>query len=150
MTLAQELRHDPFLVGFDRIFDRMHTINTLQTKQSNYPPYNIVKKDDDFYVVEIAVAGFLQAEIDITLEDGVLKVTGEKKSEGEDGTVFIHKGIGARDFQRSFTLSDTIVVQGADLSNGIISISLENVIPDEKKPRRIEIGSGESVFLQED
>jgi len=150
MTLAQELRHDPFLVGFDRIFDRMHTINTLQTKQSNYPPYNIVKKDDDFYVVEIAVAGFLQAEIDITLEDGVLKVTGEKKSEGEDGTVFIHKGIGARDFQRSFTLSDTIVVQGADLSNGILSISLENVIPDEKKPRRIEIGSGESVFLQED
>jgi molecular chaperone IbpA len=150
MTLAQELRHDPFLVGFDRIFDRMHTINTLQTKQSNYPPYNIVKKDDDFYVVEIAVAGFLQAEIDITLEDGVLKVTGEKKSEGEDGTVFIHKGIGARDFQRSFTLSDTIVVQGADLSNGIISISLENVIPDEKKPRRIEIGSGEALFLQED
>jgi len=150
MTLAQELRSDPFLVGFDRIFDRMHTINTLQTKQSNYPPYNIVKKDDDFYVVEIAVAGFLQAEIDITLEDGVLKVTGEKKSEGEDGTVFIHKGIGARDFQRSFTLSDTIVVQGADLSNGILSISLENVIPDEKKPRRIEIGSGESVFLQED
>jgi len=122
----------------------------LQTKQSNYPPYNIVKKDDDFYVVEIAVAGFLQAEIDITLEDGVLKVTGEKKSEGEDGTVFIHKGIGARDFQRSFTLSDTIVVQGADLSNGIISISLENVIPDEKKPRRIEIGSGEALFLQED
>ena len=150
MTLAQELRHDPFLVGFDRIFDRMHTINSLQTKQSNYPPYNIVKKDDDFYVVEIAVAGFLQAEIDITLEDGVLKVTGEKKSEGEDGTVFIHKGIGARDFQRSFTLSDTIVVQGADLSNGILSISLENVIPDEKKPRRIEIGSGEAVFLQED
>ena len=150
MTLAQELRHDPFLVGFDRIFDRMHTINTLQTKQSNYPPYNIVKKDDDFYVVEIAVAGFLQAEIDITLEDGVLKVTGEKKSEGEDGTVFIHKGIGARDFQRSFTLSDTIVVQGADLSNGILSISLENVIPDEKKPRRIEIGSGEALFLQED
>jgi len=150
MTLAQELRHDPFLVGFDRIFDRMHTINSLQTKQSNYPPYNIVKKDDDFYVVEIAVAGFLQAEIDITLEDGVLKVTGEKKSEGEDGTVFIHKGIGARDFQRSFTLSDTIVVQGADLSNGIISISLENVIPDEKKPRRIEIGSGEALFLQED
>ena len=150
MTLAQELRHDPFLVGFDRIFDRMHTINSLQTKQSNYPPYNIVKKDDDFYVVEIAVAGFLQAEIDITLEDGVLKVTGEKKSEGEDGTVFIHKGIGARDFQRSFTLSDTIVVQGADLSNGILSISLENVIPDEKKPRRIEIGSGEALFLQED
>ena len=143
MTLAQELRSDPFLVGFDRIFDRMHTINTLQTKQSNYPPYNIVKKDDDFYVVEIAVAGFLQDEIDITLEDGVLKVTGEKKSEGEDRTVFIHKGIGARDFQRSFTLSDTIVVQGADLSNGILSISLENVIPDEKKPRRIEIGSGE-------
>lgn len=150
MTLAQELRSDPFLVGFDRIFDRMHTINTLQTKQSNYPPYNIVKKDDDFYVVEIAVAGFLQDEIDITLEDGVLKVTGEKKYEGEDSTVFIHKGIGARDFQRSFTLSDTIVVQGADLSNGILSISLENVIPDEKKPRRIEIGSGESVFLQED
>jgi|14_taG_2_1085336.scaffolds.fasta_scaffold00817_3 molecular chaperone IbpA len=150
MTLADQLtRNDPFMVGFDRIFDRMHTLNLSHQKQSNYPPYNIVKKDDEVYVVEIAVAGFKQSEIDITLEDGVLKVVGEKETEDTTDT-FIHKGIGARDFIRSFTLSDTIVVQSADLTSGILSITLENVIPEEKKPRRIEIGSSETVFLQED
>ena len=149
MTLAQHLKHDPLLVGFDRIFDRMHTLNTVQGKQSNYPPYNIIKKGDNLYEVEIAVAGFLKSEITIELEDGVLTVTG-KREPLNDGIDFIHKGIAERDFTRKFTLSDTIEVRGADLNSGILSIVLENVIPEHKKPRTIAIGNSEAQLLTED
>ena len=140
---------DPFGIGFDRIFDRMHTLNTLQTKQTNYPPYNIIKKGDNLYEVEIAVAGFLKSEITIELEDGVMTVTG-KRAPLNDGIDFIHKGIAERDFTRKFTLADTIEVCGADLHSGILTIVLENVIPEHKKPRTIEIGKGETQqFLTE-
>ena len=149
MTLAQQLKYDPLMVGFDRIFDRMHTLNTVQGKQSNYPPYNIIKKGDSLYEVEIAVAGFLKSEITIELEDGVLTVTG-KREPLNDGIDFIHKGIAERDFTRKFTLSDTIEVRGADLNSGILSIMLENVIPEHKKPRTIAIGNSEAQLLTED
>lgn len=149
MTLAQQLKYDPLMVGFDRIFDRMHTLNTVQGKQSNYPPYNIIKKGDNLYEVEIAVAGFLKSEITIELEDGVLTVTG-KREPLNDGIDFIHKGIAERDFTRKFTLSDTIEVRGADLNSGILSIVLENVIPEHKKPRTIAIGNSEAQLLTED
>lgn len=147
MTLAQALRNDPFMVGFDRIFDRMHTLNQVSHNQTNYPPYNIVKDGDDKYRVEIAVAGFLQDEITITVEDGTLIVEGNKQVE-EKGE-YLHKGIGGRDFTRKFTLSDTVEVRGADIVNGILVISLENIIPEEKKPRRIAIGNSEAQLLTE-
>jgi molecular chaperone IbpA len=150
MTLAQALHNDPFAVGFDRIFDRLHTLNTLQSKQGNYPPYNIVKSGDDRYEVEIAVAGFDESEISIELEDGVMTVSGTKKTEGDDAFEYIHKGIAERDFTRKFTLSDTIEVRGADMNNGILSIILENVIPEHKKPRKIAIGQSEAQLLTED
>jgi molecular chaperone IbpA len=142
-------QEDPFAVGFDRIFDRLHNLNELQVKQGNYPPYNILKKGDNLYEVEIAVAGFLKSEISIELEDGVMTVTG-KKAPSEIGVDFIHKGIAERDFTRKFTLSDTIEVRGADMSNGILSIMLENVIPEHKKPRTIAIGDSEAQLLTED
>jgi len=141
--------NDPFAVGFDRIFDRLHTLNTLQAKQGNYPPYNIIKKGDNLYEVEIAVAGFLKSEISIELEDGVMTVTGNRAPEN-DSSNFIHKGIAERDFTRKFTLSDTIEVRGADLHSGILSIMLENVIPEHKKPRSINIGGSEPELLTED
>jgi molecular chaperone IbpA len=140
---------DPFAVGFDRIFDRLHNLNTLQVKQGNYPPYNILKKGDNLYEVEIAVAGFLKSEITIELEDGVMTVTGKREPANED-IDFIHKGIAERDFTRKFTLSDTIEVRGADLNSGILSIMLENVIPEHKKPRTIAIGDSEAQLLTED
>ena len=140
---------DPFAVGFDRIFDRLHNLNTLQAKQGNYPPYNIIKKGDNLYEVEIAVAGFVKSEISIELEDGVMTVTG-KKTVPDEGIEFIHKGIAERDFTRKFTLSDTIEVRGADLNSGILSIMLENVIPEHKKPRTIAIGNSEAQLLTED
>ena len=148
MTLAQQLKYDPLMVGFDRIFDRMHHLNTVQGKQSNYPPYNIIKTGDNQYDVEIAVAGFLESEISIQVEDGVMTVEGLKKE--SDTTDYIHKGIAERNFSRKFTLADTVEVRGADLTNGILSIVLENVIPEHKKPRKIAIGNSEAQLLTED
>lgn len=143
-------KHDPFLVGFDRIFDRMHTLNQLQAKQPNYPPYNIVKTSENRYEVEIAVAGFLKDEIVIEVEDGVLTVEGVKSKELSASGEYIHKGIAERDFTRKFTLADTVEVRGADLNSGILSIVLENVIPEAKKPRRIAISDTEAQLLTED
>ena len=133
--MTTDLLSDPFFIGFDRVLNRMQNSTPGQT---NYPPYNIVKLDDDRYTIEIAVAGFDENEIEVELKEGVLNVFAEKdsKDEGE----YLHKGISARAFRRSFTLSDTIVVNGADLVNGILAIELENVIPEEKKPRKIDIG----------
>lgn len=150
MTLQQAFRNDPFLVGFDRIFDRMHTLNALQTKQGNYPPYNIIKTAENLYEVEIAVAGFSRDEITIEVKDGVLTVEGTRDTESDTEIEFVHKGIAERNFTRTFTLSDTVVVKSADMNNGILSITLENIIPEEKKPRRIEIGTSEPQLLMED
>lgn len=140
-----DLVNDPLFIGFDRLLDRMHQQTPGQTN-SNYPPYNIIKVDEDNYAIELAVAGFFENEIDVEVKEGVLFVEG-KKQEGDEGE-YLHKGISARAFRRSFTLSDTIVVRSADLSQGILTIDLENVIPEEKKPRKIAIGSTEQQVLK--
>jgi len=144
--LTTELLNDPFFIGFDRVLDRMRDATPGQT---NYPPYNIVKVDEDNYAIELAVAGFNKNELTIELKEGVLYIEGKKSHDDVDeSTQYLHKGISARSFRRSFTLSDTIVVRGADFNDGILKINLENVIPEEKKPRVIEIGGG-STFDQE-
>lgn len=146
--MTTDLLTDPFFIGFDRVLNRMQNSTPGQT---NYPPYNIVKLDDERYTIEIAVAGFDEDEIEIDLKDGVLNVLAEKTNKNE--VEYLHNGISARAFRRSFTLSDTIVVNGADLVNGILSIELENVIPEEKKSRKIDIGkkakSGKKTLLTE-
>jgi len=136
-TFRADMLNDPFFIGFDRMIDRMREQTPGQT---NYPPYNIVKTDENFYQLEIAIAGFNQEDLEIELKEGTLTVEGRK--EGDDEKDYIHKGISARAFRRTFTLSDTIVVNGADLVDGILTIELENVIPEEKKPRKIEINRG--------
>ena len=135
--------NDPMFVGMDRILNKMHS--TIPS-QSNYPPYNIVKVDEDNYAIELAVAGFFEDELDIEVKDGVLYVEG-KKGEHEESK-YLHKGISARAFKRSFTLVDTIVVRGANLSQGILTIDLENVIPEEKKPRKIAIGKNPELLTE--
>ena len=140
-----DMFNDPLFVGFDRILNRMHSTTPGQTH--NYPPYNIVKVDEDNYAIELAVAGFVESEIDIEIKEGILYVLGEKATKEEE-TDYLHKGISARAFHRSFTLSDTIVVRGADLQQGILTINLENIIPEEKKPRKIAIG-GDKTLLAE-
>lgn len=134
--MTTDLFNDPFFIGFDRVLNQLN--HRTPGQSDNYPPYNIVKVDEENYTIELAVAGFVESEIDIEIKEGILYLEGRKGEDSE--TTFLHKGISARAFRRSFTLSDTIVVRGADLENGILTINLENVIPDEKKPRKITIG----------
>ena len=128
---------DIFL-GFDSIFDEIHRVNTGQKTQS-YPPYNVIKKDDDHYLIEIAIAGFSKEDIDLTLEKGVLTIEGKKKEESSDD-IYLHQGISARAFKRSFTLADTIEIVGADVIDGMLLVGLENVVPEEEKPKTINLG----------
>jgi molecular chaperone IbpA len=123
--------------GFDELFN---SLNNPQQKQS-YPPYNVVRKDDNHYLIEIAVAGFKSDEIDLILEKGILTVSGKHKEyENNRNDEYVHKGISTRDFSRSFTLAETIKVVGADIVNGLLLIGLENEIPEEDKPQTINLG----------
>lgn len=123
--------------GFDSFFD---AINQPQQQQS-YPPYNVVKKDDNHYFIEIAVAGFKKSDINLTLEKGTLTISGNKENYStEKETDYVHKGISTRNFKRAFTLADTIEVVGADIIDGVLMIGLENKIPEEDKPQTINLG----------
>ena len=111
------------------------------TRDSGYPPYNIRKINDAQYVIEIALAGFSKQDIEVEVTEGALTIRSKREEELDSEESFVHKGIAKRDFLRSFTLSDDIIVKGADLKDGMLTIDLEKVIPDEKKPRLIQIGS---------
>ena len=133
-----------FSVGFDSIFDRFFDMDT--TRDSGYPPYNIRKINEAQYVIEIALAGFSKDDIEVEVTEGTLTIRSKKLEEqtvevSEDS--YVHKGIAKRSFLRCWTLSDDIFVKGADLKDGMLVINLEKVIPDEKKPRLINIGSGD-------
>ena len=135
--LDTSMLNDPFFIGFDRMIDRMRQETP---SQANYPPYNIVKTSEENYELQLAIAGFTYDDLDIEVKDGVLTIAGDKNS--DDVGNYLHRGISARSFRRTFTLSDTIVVNGANLDNGILTVVLENVIPEEKKPRKITIDNG--------
>lgn len=128
-----------FAVGFDSVFDEiLRTTN----QNSNYPPYNIVKHGEDKFVIELAIAGFSDSEVDITVEKNQLVVKGEKQIELTDSTQtieYVHRGISARSFIRSWTLADYVEVSGAKMENGILSIALDRIVPEEQKPKRIKI-----------
>jgi molecular chaperone IbpA len=123
-------------VGFDRLFDLLESSFPGQLAD-NYPPFDLVQESEDRYRITLAVAGFRPDEIDVTAQQNLLIVSG-RKADGDDGR-FIHRGIAARAFERRFGLADYVQVKGADLSDGILSIELEREIPEEMKPRRIEI-----------
>ena len=132
-----------FSVGFDGLFNRL---NSMDTAQSGYPPYNIRKLNDLQYVVELALAGFSKSDIEVEVTDGTLTIRSTtEKDDGADNDEnneinFVHRGIAKRTFSRAFQLSDDIIVQSADLQDGMLIVNLERVIPDEKKPRLIPIG----------
>jgi|TARA_B110000263_G_C14943061_1_gene344551 molecular chaperone IbpA len=138
-NLAFNFPRDTFL-GFDQLFNTLTEINPDVARGSGYPPYNVIKKDDGHFLIEIAVAGFSKNDIDLTLEGGVLTVTGNKKT-GTDKREYTHRGISARGFERAFTLADTIKVVGADIVDGLLVIILENNIPEEDKPQTINLGA---------
>lgn len=135
----------PSTVGFDRLFSTINGFDELLAEgkkvTQTYPPYNIYKIDDTHYKIEIAVAGFKRNELDITFQDSKLLVTGQKDEQEDFPFEYLHKGIGTRNFQHSFTLADTILVGSAEFVDGILEIALSNVIPEEKKPRKILIGN---------
>ena len=137
-------------VGFDRLLDAFEQMNAGDgtNKAQGYPPYNIVKINERDYAIEIAVAGFRRDEIDITSEGNKLTVTGKFKSEpmGE----YLHKGIANRDFRHEFTLAETVIVASADIENGLLLIKLQNVIPAEKLPRKIQIGGASGLIVEEE
>ena len=129
----------PFTVGFDRVFDRLVDYGTTYDT-GGFPPYNIRKTDDFKHVIEIALAGFSKAEIDVILTDGVLEIkssnlpTTEKPKDD-----MIHKGIAKSSFTRKFKLADDIEVKDAKLENGLLVIDLEQIVPEHKKPKTIKV-----------
>ena len=127
----------PFAVGFDRTFDTLELLASSRAKETNYPPYNIRKISEDQYAIELAVAGFEDKDIDIELVEETLTIKGNRPKEASDG--LLHQGLAARDFVKKFVLSDDMEIKGAALSNGMLYVGLERIIPDEKKPRKIKL-----------
>lgn len=130
---------DKLFVGFDDTFNRIAKMHDDLTKNiPNYPPYNIKKTGDNTYVIEVAVAGFAKQDIEIELNDGKMLIKGNVQSqEAEDN--FLFKGIANRAFTRSFALDDQIEVKDAELFNGMLKVFLERIIPEHKKPKKIEV-----------
>ena len=134
----------PFAVGFDRTFDTLSILANSKTQNTNYPPYNIRKLPEDKYSIELAVAGFDEKDIDIEVSEQNLIIDGKKSDEMNEN--LIHQGLASRNFNRKFVLSEDMVVQGAALSNGILYIRIQRVIPEHKKPKKIPLTSKESLL----
>ena len=129
-------------VGFDRLFSMLDTLAQPESAQT-YPPYNIERTGEDAYRITMAVAGFGENEISIEAHRNVLTVKGEKSEEtANDGAELLYRGIAARSFERRFQLADHVEVLGAELKNGLLHIDLKRSVPEELKPRKIEIANG--------
>tara|TARA_B100001778_G_scaffold292338_1_gene262871 strand:- start:375 stop:818 length:444 start_codon:yes stop_codon:yes gene_type:complete len=128
----------PYAVGFDRMFDNLNRYVDNNQQSHGFPPYNIRKEGDYNYVIEMALAGFGKKDIEIEVSDGTLSVRSTKENETDNDSQ-LYRGISFRKFDRRFTLSEDIVVQGASLENGMLTINLERIVPEEKKPRLIEV-----------
>ena len=129
----------PYAVGFDRMFDNLSRYVDNNTQSTGFPPYNIRKEGDYNYVIEMALAGFGKKDIEIKVEDGTLAVRSTKESETDHDNDQLYRGISYRKFDRKFTLSEDIIINDAKLENGMLLINLERIVPEEKKPRLIEV-----------
>ena len=128
----------PYAVGFDRVFDTLNRYVDNNVNSTGFPPYNIQKVGDFKYQIDMALAGFSKDDIEVEVADGTLSVRSDKKEEPEDEFTY-HRGISYRKFERKFTLADDLVVNGAKLENGMLTIDLERIVPEEKKPRLISV-----------
>ena len=124
-------------VGFDHIFNDLERMASSHQKD-HYPPHNVVKLHDDEYIIELAIVGFKEADLDITMHDGILTIKGNREHR-RNQELYVHKGNSGRKFERSFRLSEFVEVTGADLEDGLLSIRLERILPEEKRPRKIAI-----------
>ena len=132
-TFTLDLFKDPFFIGWDRHFKDLEKVMHNST---NYPPYNLVEVGEDTYMIELALAGFKKEEISVEQENNVLTIKG---SSGEDSNKYIHKGIGARDFTRTFSLSEYMIVAGVTMENGVLRVLIIRDVPEEAKPKKFEI-----------
>lgn len=142
-TLAPLFRHS---VGFDRFDDWLESV--LRADQSNgYPPYDIIREQDGTYRVVMAVAGFGRDELDITVQENLLRITGKPRESAPDDTrTWLHRGIARRAFERSFRLADHVQVEGARFEDGLLVVALTRVVPESAKPRQVPIqGAGQTV-----
>ena len=124
----------PFSIGFDKLFSDMERISNIN---DNFPPYNVIKSSEDSYLIELAVAGFGKDDLSVMVKENNLTIEGDISHKD---SAFVHQGISQRKFSRNFVLAEDVLVKGSDLSNGILSIFLERVVPEEKKARTIDIG----------
>ncbi|MAI05349.1 MAG: hypothetical protein CMA07_06520 [Euryarchaeota archaeon] len=134
---ASQLFPRASFVGFDHLLDELDFV--ARHAKDNYPPHNIVKRSSTEYSIELALAGFEESDLDIEQKERTLSVSGESKHSEQEGE-YLHKGISTKKFRRTFRLSEYVEVDGASYSNGILVINLKVVLPEEKRPRKINIG----------
>jgi len=135
-SFTLDLFKDPFFIGFNRELDRLSTVHNLATRQA-YPPYDILKLDEDTYKLSLAVAGFSKTDIDVSVDNGTLIIKGEIV-EVTDAEV-VHKGIAARKFTRTFALGEYMEVSSAELKDGMLTVNIVRIVPEDKKPKVIKI-----------
>jgi len=138
MTGVQNLFPRGSFIGFDHLFNELDHV--AKHANDHYPPHNIIKTDEDNYLIELAVAGFSKDELSIEVKDRTLTVTGDHISKGRE---FIHRGISTKKFKRTFRLSEHVHVHGADIQDGILAVELKYVVPENQRPRIISIGKNE-------
>lgn len=126
------------LIGFDSVFDALERRYT-NSAQTNYPPYNIIRLDDNHYNIEMAVTGFEKKEITVQVETNILSITASSAEPTDPELVFLHRGLARRDFERTFTLAEHMKVISAEIKNGVLTIILEREIPESAKPKVIDI-----------
>lgn len=120
-------------VGFDSVFDNVKTSN------GNFPPHNIIKSDNNQYRIEFALAGFSKDDVEVSVEDGMMTIKGESPETKVESDQYLHRGIAARSFSKSFSLDKDLEVTGGTMDNGILVINLERIIPEHKKPRLVKL-----------
>ena len=132
---AMDLFNDPFFIGFNRELGRLNQLH--KTNSQSYPPYDLLKLDEDTYRLSLAIAGFTKEDISVSVDNGTLIIKGEIV-EVADAEI-VHKGIAGRKFVRSFALGEYMEVSGAELKDGMLHISVDRIVPEEKKPKTIKI-----------
>ncbi len=132
-------------IGYDRVNRLLESAMAGEASAPSYPPYNIEKLGEDDYRVVVAVAGFREEDIDITVENSTLTIRGKAAEDGDEEVRFLHRGIAGRAFERRFELADHIQAKGAKLENGLLSIDLVREVPEHLRPRKIEIGGQKAI-----
>ena len=138
-SFAWDLFKDPFFIGFNREMERLSNVQ-LASRQVSYPPYDLVKVDDDNFKLSLAVAGFSKDNISVTVDNSTLIIKGDSSLESEEEkSEVLHKGIAARKFTRTFALGEYMEITGAEMKDGMLHIDIERIVPEEKKPKEIAI-----------